>query len=65
MYWNKWYYEIIVLNIGLRMRPPAPSATARPLRPQPPAQSACPPGPPARSAHPVGPQPRPAFYNAF
>ena len=26
---NKWYYKTIVLNIGPRMRPPAPSAAAR------------------------------------
>ena len=29
MYWNKWYYKTIVLNIGLRMRPPGPAATVR------------------------------------
>ena len=31
MYWNKWYYKIIVLNIGPRMRTLGPSA-ARPRR---------------------------------
>ena len=29
MYWNKWYYKTIVLNIGPRMRPPGPSAAVR------------------------------------
>ena len=29
MYWNKWYYKTVVLNIGLRMRPPGPSAAVR------------------------------------